>query len=112
MKKHNLKYNNEENNILFKNTYCLVVDHTTMVYESIVRGIPVFYLGQNREECLGNDIFITDYNLFNPDNIDINKLPDRMSFLRKYFSGMITYQELEDNKLSEYINNYNKSIFT
>ena len=58
LKRNNLTYNNDDHQVLFKNAYCLVVDHTTMVYESIVRGIPVFYLGQNREECLGNDIYL------------------------------------------------------
>ena len=103
---HGLKIFNGTHKEFLEQVGCLVVDHTTMVFEAAVRGIPVFYLGEEPKSCVGNDYFLKNYKLFDFDNIIAEKLPDRLSYLRKYFSGLLLLQELEDGMLFEYIDKY------
>lgn len=105
-KDHGLKIFKGTHREFVEQASCIVVDHTTMVYEAAVRGIPAFYLGNDAESCVGNDYFLKNYKLFNFNNIEPERLPNRFSYLQKYFSGLLLLEELEDGKLFEYIDKY------
>ena len=111
LKDYKLKLCREDHWACMEKASIIVVDHTTMVVEAAVRGIPVFYTGKTPKDCVGNDYFMKGYELFDLNNFKKQNLPDRESFLRKYFSSILTLKELQGgvelpNLIDKYIAKY------
>lgn len=95
LKKYHLKLNNVPLDDMFKKTYCLIADKSSIIVSSILHGIPVFNFQKDyKHSCIGN-IGLRDLELLNPEKLTIQKLKNR----EKYLDFMASHNWTPDEML-------------
>ena len=94
LKKFPIKLNNDPLEKMFKKTYCVIADKSSIIVSSILHGIPVFNFQKDYEHsCIGN-LGLRDLKLLNPENLNLEKLKNRDKYLDFMASHTWTPEEM------------------
>ena len=95
LKKFKIKLNEEPLNDMFKKTYCLIADKSSIIVSSVMYGIPVFNFQKDFEHsCVGN-LGLRNFELLNSENLKLKHLKNR----EKYLDFMASHSWTPDEML-------------
>ena len=97
----NLKINEDDINTLSNRAYCIICDRSSIGTKLYLKGNIIFNLQTNFKYSIIGNICLTDPNLLNPNNLDINQLciNERYEYLKEISMLAYTYEEINNGYL-------------